>query len=372
MPEVSSSVHAQRQRTRGTTQPRGLSLRPYFKSDAPALVVVFGVVCALTIAVTRAYLALTGYPQVGGEVFHIAHAIWGGLLLIIGLIGAMVLTNSWASWAGAILGGVGAGLFVDEVGKFITQDNDYFFSLAATIIYVFLVLLAGGALALQRLSRSTAAAHLHLALDIAEQSVDRTLPAMRRAQMAQHLDKARNLNPSPSQHLLIDALSDLANDLPGDGSDAGTRLTRWVRNVPTSRFQSVAAVMLFIQTIGDVARAVIALVSYASGHAMLDQVVPDVTQDGWTGALSIAAVIGGVIAGALAVVAGVMMLPKRSSIKIPFGIAFAAVGIDLVVVNSLASYTNQFFILAIAAYLSVSMSVIIMWRRSNSADRLLQ
>ena len=227
MPEVSSSVHAQRQRTRGTTQPRGLSLRPYFKSDAPALVVVFGVVCTLTIAVTRAYLALTGYPQVGGEVFHIAHAIWGGLLLIIGLIGAMILTNSWASWAGAILGGVGAGLFVDEVGKFITQDNDYFFPLAATIIYVFLVLLAGGALALQRLSRSTAAAHLHLALDIAEQSVDRTLPAMRRAQMAQHLDKARNLNPSPSQHLLIDALSDLANDLPGDGSDAGTRLTRW-------------------------------------------------------------------------------------------------------------------------------------------------
>ncbi len=36
-----------------------------------------------TVIATRVYLELTGYPQLGNSVLHIAHALWGGLLLII-------------------------------------------------------------------------------------------------------------------------------------------------------------------------------------------------------------------------------------------------------------------------------------------------
>ena len=94
-----------------------------------------------TIVVTRAYLQLTGFPQVGGETLHIAHVLWGGLFMAL----AMVLVLSFAGPVvrppAAFLGGIGFGLFIDEVGKFLTQDNDYFFQPAPMIMYLTLVVL---------------------------------------------------------------------------------------------------------------------------------------------------------------------------------------------------------------------------------------
>lgn len=94
----------------------------------------------LTVAGTRIFLQLTGYPQVGGSVLHIAHAIWGGLLLFVAVLVTLILANRWASTVSAVLSGIGVGLFIDEVGKFITQKNDYFFPPAAPLIYALFLL----------------------------------------------------------------------------------------------------------------------------------------------------------------------------------------------------------------------------------------
>jgi len=89
----------------------------------------------------RGYLQLTGFPQIGGETLHVAHVLWGGLFMAV----AMVLVLSYAGPVirppAAFLGGIGFGLFIDEVGKFLTQDNDYFFQPAPMIMYVTLVVL---------------------------------------------------------------------------------------------------------------------------------------------------------------------------------------------------------------------------------------
>ncbi|WP_194925142.1 hypothetical protein [Catenulispora pinisilvae] len=89
-----------------------------------------------TVLITRAYLAATGYPRIGGGGIHIGHVVWGGLLMIAALTVALVWAGERARVWTALLGGVGIGLFVDEVGKYLTTTNDYFYRPAAAIIYL--------------------------------------------------------------------------------------------------------------------------------------------------------------------------------------------------------------------------------------------
>jgi hypothetical protein len=94
----------------------------------------------ISVAGTRLFLELTGYPQLGSGTLHFAHVLWGGLLLFIAALLPLIYANRWVYQLGAILAGVGVGLFIDEVGKFITQSNDYFYPAAAPIIYAFFLL----------------------------------------------------------------------------------------------------------------------------------------------------------------------------------------------------------------------------------------
>ncbi|MSP14712.1 MAG: hypothetical protein EXR62_17360 [Chloroflexi bacterium] len=93
-----------------------------------------------SVSLTRLFLRLTGYPQIGGGGLHIAHVLWGGLLLFIAALLPVIFANRWVYAVGGLLSGVGVGLFIDEVGKFITQNNDYFYPLAAPIIYAVFLL----------------------------------------------------------------------------------------------------------------------------------------------------------------------------------------------------------------------------------------
>ncbi|NTW89272.1 MAG: hypothetical protein HGB26_09230, partial [Desulfobulbaceae bacterium] len=53
---------------------------------------------------------------------------------------AVIVANEWATTLSALVSGLGVGLFIDEVGKFITSTNDYFYPSAAPIVYVFFLL----------------------------------------------------------------------------------------------------------------------------------------------------------------------------------------------------------------------------------------
>ncbi len=92
-----------------------------------------------TVLATRAFLAATGYPQVGGGNLHVAHVLWGGLLMGAAIVALVIVPGSPVKMRGALVGGIGFGLFIDEVGKFLTKDVDYFFQPAIAVMYVVFV-----------------------------------------------------------------------------------------------------------------------------------------------------------------------------------------------------------------------------------------
>ena len=149
------------------------------------------VACVVTVISVRIFLQLTGFPQIGDDVLHFAHALWGGLLLFAAAILPLAFANRWVLKISALLSGIGIGLFIDEVGKFITQTNDYFFPPALSIIYGFILLGVFEYLYFKRPYQKDPRTAMYHALEELHEALDSDLDVEEAAQIETHLVLAK-------------------------------------------------------------------------------------------------------------------------------------------------------------------------------------
>ncbi|MGZ3600650.1 MAG: hypothetical protein ACXVCO_08010 [Ktedonobacterales bacterium] len=178
----------------------------------------FLVAAVTAILAIRAFLAATGYPRLGGGGLHIAHMLWGGLLMLLALVLLLAFLGRRIQALAALIGGVGFGTFIDELGKFITSDNNYFFQPTIALIYMLFVLLFLTFRALEYRQQFTPQERLANALDLvrdvalrqttqadramAEQLLhDSTLPEPLRAALSRLLEQVEVVQPTSTSRL---------------------------------------------------------------------------------------------------------------------------------------------------------------------------
>ncbi len=169
---------------------------------------------ALSVILTRLYLAATRYPQIGHGSIHFAHVLWGGLLLFIATLVPLIFSNKWAFKVSAFASGVGVGLFIDEIGKFITSTNNYFYPPAAPIIYAFFVLLVLLYYSLKKENRKfDERTELFKSMDLFQDALDLELAPDEKRDLVKSLSKiSKESNNFHYKHLANSLLLFIEND----------------------------------------------------------------------------------------------------------------------------------------------------------------
>lgn len=172
---------------------------------AETLLEDFFVSAVASVLAVRLYLHITGFPQLGFGPLHIAHMLWGGLLMLIALVILLAFLSHGAKVVAAVLGGIGFGVFIDELGKFITRDNDYFFQPTVALIYVIFVLIFFAIRAIGRQRSLSSQECLANAFDIAKQG---SLASLNQEQQAGALKLLESCPASPVRDNLGTILRD--------------------------------------------------------------------------------------------------------------------------------------------------------------------
>ena len=164
-------------------------------AEAPLLFESFFVAAVASFLGIRWFLASAGYPRVGSNGIHIAHMLWGGLLMLLALMLLFAFLDRSVQHLAAVIAGLGFGTFIDEIGKFVTSDNNYFYRPAIALIYCLFVvafLLARILVGQRRLSETEALAN---ALDLLEGTPDGPIEADDRDRIQRLLELADPKTP---------------------------------------------------------------------------------------------------------------------------------------------------------------------------------
>ncbi len=329
------------------------NLRPVKRYRAEQYVLISLVTFALAVILLRIALRLTGYAQIGGDTVHIAHVLWGGLGLFAGSMVLLVFGNRWALFLGAVLSGGGVGVFIDEVGKFITQSNDYFTPAAAPIIYALFLATLLVYLRVRRPAARYVRGEMYRAFEQMPDVLDREMSRHDLNALTRSLELARTSAKEQATRDLAQAmLVYLEHERPLIVEPQPGRMQRWfrsvrawARNVFTRRrlwaFLVFAFVVFGAYSVLDMALLAFLAVAPKSGAT---EFLRSLVSPGELAALgdkiwfSIRAILEGSVG--LAMLSGGVLLALRKEWR---GVSYAVAGliVDLAAVNLLVFYQDQ-------------------------------
>jgi hypothetical protein len=227
---------------------------------------LFFVAAVATVLLIRLFLQLTGFPQLGSSTLHIAHMLWGGLGMLVAIIILLSYVGRTGHKLSAVIGGAGFGAFIDEVGKFVTQDNDYFFQPAISIIYVVFILTYIVIRWLHNASRRTALEYLVNALQEAQQVAVGDLDLDERDRALRYLEKCDHNDPLVRGlgRLFRESESVVATS-PDVFSRAKSIAVHYYRKIVAKPWFGIAVVLFFVgQLVVQIAHTVSLLVFHRS------------------------------------------------------------------------------------------------------------
>lgn len=182
-------------------------------------------VCAIgSVIGNRVFLIITGYPQLGNGTLHISHAIWGALMMAVAIVFSIAFLAPNNRTFIAFIGGCGFGWFIDELGKFITRDVNYFFKPTIALIYMTFIAMYLVFRSIERRAMS------------ADEAVLNGLEALKSAAIGELSEPRRNvavtlLDDTGAASALAVQVRTLLADESGLPDPKPTRFERWGRAV---------------------------------------------------------------------------------------------------------------------------------------------
>lgn len=217
----------------------------------------FLVSAVISVFAIRIFLEVTNYPQLGGGDFHIAHMLWGGMFMLAALFILLSFLSQRAAAIASVLGGIGFGAFIDELGKFVTSDNDYFFQPTIALIYIIFVLLFLISRFIPRAQEISQREYLVNAINMIKESAIDDFDEEEERKAAEYLKKCDPKNP------IVQALKKLLANIevvpapsPGIFTRMRHNLRKWYYVVARSGiilnsiivFLAIQTLWIFIQT----------------------------------------------------------------------------------------------------------------------------
>jgi hypothetical protein len=192
-------------------------------------------VCAVTmILIIRLQLYITNYPQLGGHGLHIAHVLWGGLLMMIAIVITVSFITRAARQVAAVVGGLGFGFFIDELGKFITEDVNYFFQPTAALIYLIFIAMWLSFRALQRHRGFSQLEYLVNGIEYVKEAAVRDLDETERRRALELLDRADQSDP------MVEPLREVLREADAAPAREPVAVERWALGLRDAYFRLVA------------------------------------------------------------------------------------------------------------------------------------